>query len=126
MHAVHDEELRELMKGLGGTSFDRLPQELDDPARERTALQAVSSRAEELAHAADRIAAIPDRTGLTAELQQAFLELAGRLRDRALLLHAQADRGQTRLIHTTLREVNDTCTSCHTLFRAPEPSTGRP
>jgi cytochrome c556 len=124
MHAVHDEQLREVMKDLRSASFDRLPQELDDPSRERAYLQETSSRAEDLAHAADQIAAIVDQTGLTTNQQQIFLELAARLRDRALQLRNQAERRQTRLINTTMKEIDDTCASCHELFRtAPRPST---
>lgn len=126
MHAVQNEELREVMRSLGGTVFGRLPQELDDPGRERAALQAVSARAEELARAADRIAAIADQTGLTAERQQAFLDLADRLRDQTLLLRRQADDGQVRLLDGTMKEIDETCTSCHHLFRTPEPSAGTP
>jgi cytochrome c556 len=123
MHAVHNEELRDVMMALASTSFDRLPQELDGPGRERTALQAASSRAQELADAADRIAIIADQTGLEPEQQQAFVTLAERLRDGALLLRTQADSGRTRLMTTTMKEIDDTCTSCHQLFRAPEPAT---
>ena len=39
MHAVQDERLRELMRGLRTVAFDRLPQELDEPARERDTLR---------------------------------------------------------------------------------------
>lgn len=124
MHAVHNEELRNVMMGLGGTSFDRLPQELDNTSRERAALDEASSRARELAFAADRIAAIVDQTGLSTDQQQVFLSLAEGLRDRALQLRTQADSGQTRLISTTMREIDDTCTSCHQLFRTARPSTG--
>ena len=115
-HAVHNEQLRDVMQGLGG-SFDRLPQELDDPSRERAVLQEASSRALELAHAADRIADIVGETGLTDDEQGVFLGLAGRLRDRAFELQAQADRRETRRIGTTMKEIDETCASCHTLFR---------
>ena len=117
MHAVHNEQLRDVMTGLRGASFDRLPQELDDPSRVRTSLQEASSRAQELADAADRIAAIVGETGLTADQQQVFLRLAERLRDRALELRAQADRRETQRINITMTEIDETCTSCHTLFR---------
>ena len=124
MHAVHNEQLRDVMKGLRGASFDRLPQELDDPSRERASLQEASSHAQELAHAADRIAAIVGETGLTADEEQVFLGLAERLRDRAVALRAQADRRETRRIGTTMKEIDETCASCHTLFRVvPQPST---
>ena len=123
MHAVHDEQLRQVMRGLQSGSRERLPQELDTAGRERAFLQEASSRAEDLAHAADRIAAVVDQTGLTPEQQPVFLGLAERLRDRALHLRRQADRRQTRLIGTTMKEIDETCTSCHTLFRgAPLPS----
>ena len=124
MHAVHDEQLREVMRDLRGASFDRLPQELDDPSGERAYLQETSSRAQDLAQTADRIAAIVDQTWLTTDQKQIFLRLAERLRDRALQLRDQADRRQTRLINTTMKEIDETCASCHELFRTvSQPST---
>jgi hypothetical protein len=122
MHAVRNEQLRDVMRGMRDPALDRLPQELDDPSRERAYLQDLSSHARDLAQDADRIGAIADRTGLTTDQQQVFLGLAGRLRNRALQLREQADLRQTRLIDATLKEIDDTCVACHALFRdLPEP-----
>ena len=122
MHAVHSGELREVMQRLRGASFERLPQELDDSSREQAYLQEASSRARDLALEAGRIDAIVDQIGLTADQQQVFLALAERLRTRALELRTQADLRQTRLIHATREEIDETCTGCHTLFRdMPQP-----
>jgi len=124
MHAVHNEQLREVMNSLRGVSFDRLPQELDDPGMRQAYFQEAGSLAQDLAQAADRIASIVGQTGLTADEQQVFLGLTNVLRDRALLLQTRADRRQTRLINDAMKEINDTCVACHTLFRdMPQPST---
>lgn len=123
MHAIHNEQLREVMNGLRGVSFNRLPQELDDPGRQQAYFQEASSRAQELAQAAERIGGIVGQTGLTPDEQRVFLGLADVLRDRALLLQTRAERRQTRLINDAMKEINDTCAACHTLFRdMPQPS----
>ena len=119
MHAVHNRQLREVMRGLRGASRDRLPQELDDPSRQRASLRDLSSHAQDLANDADRIVTIVDQTGLTTNEKQVFLRLAERLRSGALQLGEQADLRQTRLITTTMTEIDDTCAACHALFRAP-------
>jgi len=122
MHAVHNEQLRQVMTGLRAASFDRLPQELDDPGRKDARLREVSSLAQNLAQGADRIAGLVDETGLTKQEQTVFLSFADHLRDRARLLQAQADRGQTRLIRDTMGQINETCANCHTLFRDMPPA----
>ena len=122
MHAVRNGQLREVMRGIRDPALDRLPQELDDPGRERGSLQDLSSHARDLARYADRIGAIADQIVLTTDQQQVFLGLAGRLRSRALHLRDQADLRQTRLIETTLTEIDDTCIACHALFRDPRTS----
>lgn len=122
MHAVHNEQLRQVMTGLRAASFDRLPQELDEPGRKDARLREVSSLAQNLSQGADRIAGLVDETGLTEQEQTVFLSFSDHLRDRALLLRAQADRGQTRLIRDTMGEINKTCANCHTLFRDMPPA----
>lgn len=117
MHAVSNEQLRDVMRGLTGGSFDRMPQELDDPSRELIYLEEASFYAQELVLDADRIRSIVDQIGLDGDKQQIFLRLAERLRDRASQLREQADLRQTRLINATMTEINDTCAACHTLFR---------
>lgn len=123
LHAVRNEQLREAMSGLRGVSFDRLPQELDDPGGQRARLQEASLLAEGLAQTAGRIADIAGEVGLSEDEQQVFLNLAEQLRSRALQLGGQAERRQTRLIGGTMNEIEDTCAACHTLFRdLPQPS----
>jgi cytochrome c556 len=121
-HAVHDERLRDVMREMPGGSFERLPQELDDPRHERPYLDTVSSRAAALAEATTRIGTIVDQVGLTPDERRLFLDLVDALRDRARQLQEQADRGQTRLIEGTMHEIDDTCSACHQLFRAMPPS----
>lgn len=127
MHAVHSEELRDVMRSLPRTTFERLPQELDDPRRQASAFEAAGIRARALADTADRIATVVDGLELTPDERQVFLTLAWRLRDRALELQARADRRQPQLIDATMKEIDATCTSCHQLFRPPQPApTGLP
>lgn len=118
-HAVRNDELRGVMERLGRVTSERLPQELNGPGAQLDSLAQVMSVADELADAADSIASVADRTGLTPSQRVVFLELAGDLRRNAAQISAEARQGQTRLFPLTMEEIDKTCSSCHALFRNP-------
>jgi len=124
-HALHDERLRQLMRGLDRLRNERLPKTLDtagDEAREAAQIsrvaRALAESATQLVSSAPPGAGEPDRA--------AFRELALELDRQARSLAEDAPtltRGQGA---ARLAEIDATCAGCHGRFRIPEtPSDGR-
>lgn len=118
-HAVESRELRSIMSQISRITFERLPQELDDPGQRRERLKEAGSIAANLAEGAGRIEGVVEDIGLPPNEREVFLKLAARLREEALKLRWQADQGQAHLLDSTMNEINATCEACHGLFRKP-------
>ena len=120
LHAVHSQELRQVMLESSGNTFERLPQELDQARQRREQLAEVARVAESMMLAANKIPAIAGDVQLEPREQELFITLASRLSTQAAQLKVQAEQMAMNSTQQTLQEIGATCISCHTLFRDPD------
>lgn len=119
LHAVHSEELRDIMSRVRGLAFERLPQELESQDRSVDHLQQAGFIARDLAQATHRMTSVAEHLDLTADEQVEFLRLAESLRTHAAELREHASQRRRRALRATMDQVNSTCVQCHELFREP-------
>lgn len=122
LHAIQSDRLKGVMNELSGLNFERLPQELQQNGRRRAEhLEKAGALAAAMAEAAGKIPIALEGTELSQEEQQVFRALAKRLGEQASRLSDQVRADEGSAVDATMREINTTCVSCHTLFRnAPE------
>ena len=122
-HAMHSEQLRKIMLGMGNQAVRTWPQEI---ASERAAdaehdRQVDFDRARRLSAALGRAAGqIPQAiqgVDLTDGRRAAFLANAEWLRMQADELEALAKARDFDKMHETLHTIRDTCNGCHSQFR---------
>ena len=117
LHAIHDQELRELMDRMDNLMHERFMTETQlDQERRKYALR-IAERASGLAKTVDAILAKMPALGLSEQEQGTFLALANKLRQQTGQLHELARDNRIDAIEESLRQVNTTCISCHALFR---------
>lgn len=117
LHAIQNQELRELMDRMNGLMMERFMTEQEmDIERERFARQIIES-AKTLAATASQLIDILPSLGLNSESQNAFHTLAKKLSEQAGNLEKQAENRRYTAISATLHEMTSTCMACHTLFR---------
>ena len=118
-HALDDERLREVMRGLGGTLPERLPQELQSPIQTRANLEEASRLAEDLERASMRIAALSDQLGLSTNGRQEFEAANQRLLAAATELARRSKAGDVSGTDRAIRNIEQSCSACHQVFRNP-------
>lgn len=116
-HAIDDERLREVMRGLGGTLPERLPQELQNPIQTRADLEEASRLATDLQRASVRIAALSNRLGLSATERDEFAAANRRLLAAATDLASRAKAGDLTGTDRAIRSIEQSCSACHQVFR---------
>lgn len=115
-HAVHNERLEELMRGLDRLMSERLPQSMDLSGGRDMRLGEIAAVARSLADSADLIAETAGELGLEGEEEAAFLQLASELRARASQLGlADASLSPSEL-RDRIQSVQQTCQACHGRF----------
>lgn len=119
MHAVHSQQLEQIMSDLSGITFERLPQELGESGGQRVELGEIAKVADNMVQAASRIPSAIDEVKLEPAEQKVFVTLADRLGTQASTLRRQARQNEMAAVRASLQEINATCISCHTLFRDP-------
>jgi cytochrome c556 len=125
-HAIHDERLEQVMRGLERLQVERLPQALDlGQERERRTAELVEV-ALALAGSAERIRAVAPALGLDGADREAFLDLASQLEERARDLAEGAPRLPPEALRDRARSVGATCNACHERFLAGPPPGGSP
>ncbi len=107
------------MSWMRGLAFRRLPQELGTQPPSGGTRTTAASIAQDLAEAADGIAALADWFELTPDEREQFLVLAQSLRQDAVALRNQSARARRSEIRSTMEHINSTCIQCHELFRDP-------
>lgn len=117
LHAVQDQELRELMGRMNGLMMERFMTEHEmDIERQKYARQIIGASKTLEATAQALLNKLPD-LGLNADEQTAFRNLAQKLGQQAHNLQNQAENRAFNSVSATLHEMQSTCMACHTLFR---------
>lgn len=117
LHAVRDNQLRELMDRMDSLMQERFmtEQQLDQERRKYS--RQIAETARYLSANIDAIIAGMPKLQLSAAEQTSFLALAGKLRQEVQQLQQQAEQNHIDAIPASLHEINTTCTACHALFR---------
>lgn len=123
-HAVHEERLVQLMRGLDRLRGERLPKALDVDVEARRQGREVEQVALAMAESATRIAAARP-AGLDPAEEREFLELAATLERQAEALAEDAYRLTPAQRRERLTEIDATCGRCHARFRIPGGPDGR-
>lgn len=117
LHAVRDNQLRELMARMDSLMQERFMTEQQLDVERRKYSRQIGETARNLsANVGNIIAGMPGLQ-LNASEQTAFLALANKLREEAQQLQQLAEQNHIDAIPDSLHEINTTCTSCHALFR---------
>jgi len=87
-----------------------------DIERRRYAMR-IATTAENLSKTVNAILHVLPSLKLSSEEQNAFLSLANKLDDQALVLQKQAKQNQIDSINDTMNQISATCATCHSLFR---------
>lgn len=117
LHALQDQQLRELMDRMSGLMFERFMTEHEmDVERRKYARQIINAALILNSSAETLVKRAPD-LGMNAEENNAFVILAQKLGHQAETLKNQAENNSFNAISSTLHEMKSTCMACHTLFR---------
>ncbi|TAN49430.1 MAG: hypothetical protein EPN21_11890 [Methylococcaceae bacterium] len=117
LHAVHDEQLRELMSRMNSLLQERFMTEPELDVERRRHARHIAATAQNLSQTIDAILTTLPTLQLSAGEQTAFLALANKLREQSQNLQDQAGQNRMDAIPGTLEQISTTCTSCHALFR---------
>lgn len=117
LHALQDQELRELMDRMSGLMFERFMTEHEMDIERRKYARQIIDAASTLQNSAAALIKRAPALGMTNDEQNAFLVMAQKLGHHAKLLKMQAETNSFNAISTTLHEMKSTCMACHTLFR---------
>jgi hypothetical protein len=117
LHAIQDQELRELMDRMNGLMLERFMTEHEmDVVRGKYTRQIIATAITLQNTAGHLVNKIP-HLNLTTDEENAFRGLADKLSQYATLLKTQAEHDAFNAIPATLHEMKSTCAACHTLFR---------
>lgn len=117
LHAVSDARLRELMDQMNGLMFERFITQPDIDRERRNYALKMANAADKLGSTVDAILARLPALNLNPNEQMTFRALAGKLREQADALNAQAKLNHIDTMGPMLDQMTATCSSCHTLFR---------
>jgi cytochrome c556 len=117
LHAVRDNQLRELMARMDSLMQERFMTEQQLDVERRKYSRQIGEAARNLSVNVGTIIASMPGLQLNAGEQATFLALASKLRDEAQQLQELAEQNHIDAISDGLHEINTTCTSCHALFR---------
>jgi cytochrome c556 len=117
LHAIRDQELRELMDKMDALMQERFLTETQLDQERRKYAQRIAESTASLSKTVDAILAKMPSLGLVAEEQRTFMALATKLRQQSGQLHELARDNRIDAIEQNLRQLNTTCISCHALFR---------
>lgn len=117
LHAVHDNELRELMLRMDVLMQERFMTEVQVDNERRKYTQRIADTALRLSQTVDTIVGKMPGLSLTQVEQSTFLALASKLNQQARSLNEIARHNRVDEIDGALHQINTTCVSCHALFR---------
>lgn len=117
LHAIHDQELRDLMDKMNALMMERFMTEHEMDIERRRHASKIIAASKNLAATSERLLQKLPELGLDTAEQKAFRDLAGRLGQGAHTLQAQVENQSFKAISATLHDMQSTCLACHTLFR---------
>lgn len=117
LHALHDQEVRELMDRVNSVMMERFMSEHEMDIERRKYANQIIEAANNLSVTAKTLVNKIPRLNLNPEEQTAFHNLADKLDLYAQTLQKQAIEHNYSAIPSTLHEVSSICMACHTLFR---------
>ncbi|MGR8952781.1 MAG: cytochrome c [Gammaproteobacteria bacterium] len=120
-HAIQSAQLRELMDRMDILMQERFMTEHEVDIERRKYATRMASAAENLSKTVKAILELLPSLKLDAKDQNAFLFLANQLDNQAQALQKQARQNQIDAIGDTMNQISATCTTCHSLFRKPNP-----
>jgi len=116
-HAVLSDDLRLAMRDVLSGSYEQIRAEVGMGDRPAPNMSRVEATAASLARSADRICDILTGVRMGDADRQAFVALAGRLRQEATDLSNEASRNDLEDARATMTKITATCNACHTAFR---------
>ena len=117
LHAVHSQQLRQIMRELKRLAMDRLPQEMDLHDAHQQQIAKLTNAALKISNTARHIPDALPEIKMSEENQKVFAGLAEKLRIQALDLYQRSQKGKLSDPSNALRELTPTCNACHSLFR---------
>ncbi len=117
LHAVHDNQLHELMDRMNSLMQERFLTEPELDVERRKYAQRIFKTAQNLSQTLDAILTASTKLKLSNVEETTFQALAQKLRKQVQELQKQAEQNRMEAIPGTLEQMNSTCISCHALFR---------
>jgi cytochrome c556 len=117
LHAIHDQQLHELMGRMNSLMQERFMTEPELDAERRKYAQRVAKTAQNMLQTLDAILATTSTLKLNKTDETTFQALTEQLRKQTQELQQQGDQNRMDAIPNTLEQMKTTCTSCHALFR---------
>jgi cytochrome c556 len=116
-HAIHDERLQQLMRGLDRLSNERLPKSLDVESERQFRANQVAAAALALSESASLIREGGSHGDLAPAQRAQFEAYADALGSEALDLSRDAPSLSLDAMHARLAAIEEICESCHARFR---------
>lgn len=117
-HAIHSHDLQRAMRKLNrqASSPEAVRAEsMSGPTQ--FDMSRVSKTAEQIGTTAERLPELIRTVQMSTEDRQAFVQYAMQLRDGANQLKTHADQNNLAGVRAAMHQVNDTCASCHAIYR---------
>ncbi|MEQ8426385.1 MAG: cytochrome c [Gammaproteobacteria bacterium] len=115
---IHSTEVRHIMRKLNVLLFEREHTQLELQRLRRQQLSLLVEETESLSRTAGDISLIDSLKKLSEEQQAMFKSMANELNDVARQLSAADVNGHEHDIETAYIRLQETCNTCHKLFRA--------
>ena len=117
LHAIHTEKLRDIMHKISNLMENRdVTLTLVDELREDY-MQSLIDAAGDLVYAAETLSLQGPIDNLTERDETEFRNLAGRFYENAVNLHLRAMDSNFMEMDSAYKNLDETCNSCHRLFR---------
>lgn len=117
LHAIHDDELHQLMLRMDSLMHERFMTETELDGQRRKYARQIADAALSLSQTVSAILAKMPTLALQPAEQSSFTSLASKLQQQTQQLHQLASQNHIDAIDDTLHQIKTTCTSCHALFR---------
>lgn len=105
------------MAKLDTPTFNRMPEELEDPYSHDRYFRQVEETAQLMAEAAGNIPNCSDRLDLNEQQLKLFIALATKLQTQATRLQQTASQKDIDQIDEVMDAIASTCNACHGAFR---------
>ena len=117
LHAIHDQQLDEVMLQINALVFGQMRNELDLSHEKKLHANKIAQTAHELLKNVDILREVMPRLNLLPNEKITFLALANKLKSESAQIEEDAKHDDLKNIPSRLQQIMETCTSCHSLFR---------